>query len=83
VDEHHQPVEQPKARYLRIANKDKDSKLSGNAEYYFLSEGTATQQLYARGNYEKNRKTGKWEYWYKNGQQKEIGHYFEVKYGDN
>jgi TonB family protein len=83
VDEFRNPVEQTKAKYFRIVNRDKDKNLSGKAEYYFLSAGTTTQQLYARGNYEKNSKNGKWEHWYRNGQLKEIGYYLTVEYGDN
>jgi TonB family protein len=83
VNENFQVVKPEEAIYYRIVNKDINKNLTGRAEYYFLSGSTITQKLYAIGEYEKNSKTGKWEWWYANGQPKEVGHYSEVSYTDN
>jgi antitoxin component YwqK of YwqJK toxin-antitoxin module len=76
VDVNFAPVKKEEASYYRVASKDKDSTLIGLAAYYYFNGSTDTKKLYARGEYEKNSKAGKWEWWYENGHSKEVG-YFE------
>ena len=79
VDRNLFPVEQKeKASYFRVAAVDKDNMLNGPAEYFYLNNEDYARNLYAKGNYENNVRTGKWEWWYANGLPAEIG-YFEKK----
>jgi TonB family protein len=83
VNKHLIPSKQEEAAYYRIASVDRNKSLAGKAEYFYLNNGVYARSLYARGEYEKNERVGKWEWWYANGQLKEVGYYSVVNYGDN
>jgi hypothetical protein len=83
VNENFYPADQGKAKYYRVANKDSNKKLTGKAQYYFLPANDSVRKLYARGEYTNNNQISKWEWWYANGQPKEIGYYAQVSYNDN
>jgi TonB family protein len=83
VDKNFRASKKEEASYYRIALVNSDKQLYGQAEYYYLNNGTYTRNLYAKGEYEKNEKVGKWEWWYPNGQSKEIGHFTIVIYTEN
>ncbi len=75
VDKNLCPVKQEEAQFYRIASVDKNSAYNGVVEYFYLSNQSYGRNLYARGEFEKNNATGRWEWWYENGQPKEVGHY--------
>lgn len=78
VDENLYEAKQEEAKYFRIASVDKNNNMNGIAEYYYLNNDSYARNLFAKGKFEKNCRTGKWEWWYADGKSKEVG-YFEKR----